>query len=246
MIGNSNAEWVWVVTWSFILHSIGPLGLLYCGLAAYYRNLPRWPLYWAVVEAVFYISMWIYQSHHLQRPALHPDSGTKEDRDDLFDRCLNSTQDYKQYFSNWFLNKPVSEIGRENLKEFFRWAFLNKDEADPADDAEMESYVQKTEEKTGIQFQPGRTSVKCLRLTLDKVNALHRSLTWYMVSFLFSNKNRDTNVAFPVVYLRCRYTYTSLLAILRIPILPLFSSTVSQNSSPSTSSIRCISSVPKS
>jgi len=102
-------------------------------------------------------------------------------RNELFDLCLNSTQDHKQYISKWFLNERLSAIKRDNVKEFFRWAFLNTDVVDPNYDDELEIYVQKLEERIGTEFLQGRGDVKSLRLTLEKVGALHRSLVWYMV-----------------------------------------------------------------
>lgn len=76
-----------------------------------------------------------------------------------------------------------SEIKRDNVKEFFRWAFLNSGEPDPADDEELDVYVQSMEDLLGRELEPGRGSAKCIRLSLDKVDVLHRSLTWYLVRF---------------------------------------------------------------
>jgi hypothetical protein len=191
MIGNSTAEYVWVVTWAGILHSIGPVSVVYCLLATFlhrYRQPPRYLQYWAVAETIFYFLTYIYRRHHLQRPALHPPPISEEERKKLFDLCLNSTQDYEQYISKWFLDVPVSAIKRENVKEFYRWAFLNTHVADPSHEDELEMYVKKLEERMGVQFEQGIGEVKSLRLTLDKVNALHRSLLWYMVNKTSSNR----------------------------------------------------------
>ena len=56
---------------------------------------------------------------------------------------------------------------------------------DPTYDDEVEGYVKKLEMGSGIKFEAGRADVKSLRLTLDKVDALHRSLIWYMVRIFF-------------------------------------------------------------
>ena len=78
---------------------------------------------------------------------------------------------------------PLSAIKRENVEEWLRWAFLNTGKADPAHVDEVEGYVKSLEASTGTIFGPGRAlNVKSLRLTLDRVNALHRSLVWYVVS----------------------------------------------------------------
>lgn len=184
MIGNSTAEYIWVVAWAGILHSIGPLSVVYCVLTTFLQHYlpPRRVLqYWAFLETIFFFSTYLYQRHYLQRPALHPPPMSEKERHKLFDLCLNTTQDCEQYLSRWFLDKPLSAIKRENLKEFYRWAFLNTHTVDPSHDDELEMYVKKLEERMGVKFEHGVGEVKSLRLTLDKVNALHRSLLWYMV-----------------------------------------------------------------
>jgi hypothetical protein len=75
------------------------------------------------------------------------------------------------------LNAPLSEIKRDNVKDFFLWAFFNTGEHDPVDGEELDEYVGER------KIEPGRGSARCMRLTVDKVDMLHRSLTWYMVSF---------------------------------------------------------------
>jgi len=56
---------------------------------------------------------------------------------------------------------------------------------DPTYGNEVEGYVMKLEIGTGMDFEPGRADVKSLRFTLDRVDALHRSLIWYKVRTLF-------------------------------------------------------------
>jgi hypothetical protein len=77
----------------------------------------------------------------------------------------------------------VSEIKRDNVKNFFRWAFVSTGENDSTYDEELEEYIQEIEKMPGRKLEPGRGNTKCLRLTLDKVEMLHRSLTWYLISY---------------------------------------------------------------
>ena len=51
------------------------------------------------------------------------------------------------------------------------------------DDEEIEEYIGEMEKLLGRKLEAGRGNAKCLRLTLDKVDMLHRSLMWYLVSF---------------------------------------------------------------
>jgi len=62
--------------------------------------------------------------------------------------------------------------------------FFNMGEPDPVDDEGLEEYVGEMEKLLERKLEAGRGSAKCLRLTLDKVDMLHRSLTWYMCVFV--------------------------------------------------------------
>lgn len=77
---------------------------------------------------------------------------------------------------------PVEEIKRDNVKEFFCWAFMSRGAWGPSEDEELEEYVNELEILLGRKFELGKGSAVPLRLTLDKVSMLHRSLTWYLVS----------------------------------------------------------------
>lgn len=185
MIGTSTAEYVWVRTWALILHSIAPICVVSCILITFLPlpfTLPNIVKYWVFVETAFFLLTYAYQKYYLQRPALHPPLPSREERDKLFDLCLESVQDHRKYVSGWFFGAPLADIKLDNMKEFLRWAFFNTDIHDPSYDEEMEGYVKKIETEIGMTFAPGRSDVKCLRLTLDKVDALHRSVTWYAVS----------------------------------------------------------------
>ena len=56
---------------------------------------------------------------------------------------------------------------------------------DPAYDDEVEEYVKELEMRSGVNFEPGRSNVRSLRLPFDRVGARHRSLIWYRVRTLF-------------------------------------------------------------
>ncbi|MCJ1390005.1 hypothetical protein MMC18_002863 [Xylographa bjoerkii] len=71
------------------------------------------------------------------------------------------------------------DIKRDNVKEFFCWAFLNKGAWGPEDEEELEQYADSIGELLGGTLKPGRGPAKSLRLTLDKVTMMHRSLIWY-------------------------------------------------------------------
>ena len=181
---NSPLAYAWVTFWVLVLHSIAPLSITYCLWVICVPPALRLPTcftYLAFSESVFYFLTYAYQMYYLQRPALHPPPTSKEERGVLFDRCQDSTADHERYIEEWFKGEPLANIKKGNVKEFFRWAFLNTGLDDYKYDDEVEDYVKKLESTLGTTFAPGQTDAKSIRLTLDRVSALHRSLIWYMV-----------------------------------------------------------------
>ncbi|RFU30899.1 hypothetical protein B7463_g5455, partial [Scytalidium lignicola] len=134
----------------------------------------------AISEALFYTFIYIPYSFYLQREAIHPSVPTREERRELFIRCTENIEDTEAYLRKWFLGAPLEDIRRDNVKEFFLWAFLNRCGEVGDDDEELEEYVCLTERRMGRRIEEGRGSVVALRLTLDPVDMLHRSLTWYL------------------------------------------------------------------
>lgn len=178
-------DYVFIRTCIVLLYLIAPLSVV-CSLASslvllpFY--LPRALKVWLGLEAIFYLAIYLPYREYLQRAARHPERPCLEDRRKLFSRCYVNIPDPDRYLQKWFRDAPAVEIKRENVKDFFRWAFLNTGDPDPAFDQELEGYADELEKLLGRRLEPGRGNAKCLRLTLDKVEMLHRSLTWYMVS----------------------------------------------------------------
>jgi hypothetical protein len=137
---------------------------------------------WTILETTFYLFVYHPRRLYLQRAATHPMPICRKHRRILFQRCHESIPDPEHYLSKWFMDAPASEIKWENVKEFFRWAFLNTGVPNTVDDEELDEYVVEMEKLLGRKIEPGRGNAKCLRLTLEKVDMLHRSLTWYLVS----------------------------------------------------------------
>ncbi|KAH0545373.1 hypothetical protein FGG08_000514 [Glutinoglossum americanum] len=186
MIGTSVWEYIFIRSCIFFLHWIAPLSILYC-ITSYLQVFEpitlRVPLIlkaWVVAETAFYFFVYLPLKYYLQGAAIHPKPLSREERRALFLRCHETVPDPEQYLSKWFLGAPASEIKRENVKEFFCWAFLNKGEYDPVEEDELEEYATYMEKLLQRNLEEGRGEAKCLRLTLDDVDMLHRSLTWYL------------------------------------------------------------------
>ncbi|KFZ23200.1 hypothetical protein V502_02321 [Pseudogymnoascus sp. VKM F-4520 (FW-2644)] len=183
MIGTSTAEYIFIRSCILFLHNIAPVSLLFCVLllhslptALYVNCLPLPIETWLVAEAAFFTVFFLPYRWYLQRSAIHPILPPREERAKLFERCNATVRDPEKYLSKWFLGAKEEHIKRENVKEFFRWAFLNTRQTNNEDEEEIEGYVKTMEKLLGRNIPLGKGSARSLRLTLDKVDCLHRSL----------------------------------------------------------------------
>jgi hypothetical protein len=189
MIGTSTYDYFFIQACIFGLHYVAPLCISYCliqillyGLRpALSHRLPIILELWAVAETIFYITVHLLYRQHLQSEARHPPAPSRERRRELFTLCNANIPDPEVYLRTWFLGAPAETIKRDNLKEFFLWAFFNRGGLPWEDDEELEEYIVATERLLGRELEEGRGSAVCLRLTLDPAKMLHRSLLWYWV-----------------------------------------------------------------
>lgn len=191
MIGTSTAEYIFIRACILFLHHIAPFSVLYCAVIILGPRL--WPAFhvlhspyfiiegWLLAEALFYVLVFLPHSYHLQRAAIHPEPLSREEREKLFRRCFSTISDPEKYIRGWFLGAKIEDIKRENMKEFLSWAFFNAELTEKIEGDEMEGYLRESETFLGREIPPGKSSAKSLRLTLDKVDFLHRSLFWYLV-----------------------------------------------------------------
>jgi hypothetical protein len=73
----------------------------------------------------------------------------------LFWRWQGNIPDPVYYLRKWFRGAPAAEIKRENVKDLFRWAFLNTSEPNPVYDEHLEKYVGEMESCWGGSWNPG-------------------------------------------------------------------------------------------
>ncbi|KAI5455856.1 hypothetical protein BGZ63DRAFT_397475 [Mariannaea sp. PMI_226] len=180
-------KYAFIRTSIFFLHLVAPFSIFYSlvgSLVDLPIRIPRVLELWFVLETTFYCAFYLPRNAYLQKAATHPTTASREDRRKLFWRCHRNIPDPDRYLQKWFRNAPAAETKRENVKDFFRWAFLNTGNADPAHDEELEEYAVEMERLLGRKLEPGYGDAQCLRLTLEKVEMLHRSLTWYLCVFI--------------------------------------------------------------
>lgn len=136
---------------------------------------------WALAEILFFLLVFLPRYYLLQREAIHPSPLPRNERQKLFRLCFENVANPDSYLTGWFKGAPLSEIRRDNVKEFLCWSFLNKGDYGSLDDQELEEYINQFETLLGRTLPPGKGNATCLRLTLDEVPMLHRPLIWYIV-----------------------------------------------------------------
>jgi len=189
MIGTSTGEYAFIRVSVAFLHYIAPFSVFYClSLLASYllrANIPRLPFFidfWLAVEAVFFVFVFHPHKKYLQRAATHPPARSRTERKKLFELCKKNVSDPKAYIRGWFKGAPLDDVGRDGVKLFLAWGFLNKGTVDAEDEEELQEYLREMEELIGQDFKFGNGKAQPLRLTFDPIELLHRSLLWYLVS----------------------------------------------------------------
>lgn len=220
MIGTSTAEYLFIRGCIAGLTTWPILCVLYCAALATSRILQS-PIHrfsrpveaLAVAEAAFFLFFFPFRAH-LKREAVHPPPPSREERRELYRRCNANIADPESYIQTWFLGASLEEIKKDNVKEFLLWAFFNRGGEPGEDDEELEEYLGEMEKLLGREFPNGMGTAKCLRLTIDDPNMLHRSLIWYAVSTSWFTQHLDP---FPFV---SEDLHSNLIAVYRIRRFP--------------------------
>lgn len=190
LIGNSLPEYIFIRIAVPVFRLITPCAILSCIVVPVFRpkllsqHQALWPVaVWFSAESLFFVGVYLPLRCYLQQPVEHPPPPTKEERQRLYDRVVENLPDPASYLSQWFLNAPLGDIKRENVKEFYAWSFLNKpySRASSGEEEELDAYVDRLEEKLECRLEPGRGPAKALRTTFDPVPMQHRPLVWYLV-----------------------------------------------------------------
>ena len=117
-------------------------------------------------------------------PAMKLAVTNQAQRRELFKKSISAISDPARYISLWHRGTATEEIGRENVKEWICWAFLNKIKWSASEDAELEEYVDMLEQlfPDSLKFQSGYApNVNTLRFSLDPVNLTHKPLLFYVL-----------------------------------------------------------------
>jgi pimeloyl-ACP methyl ester carboxylesterase len=207
MIGTSLHELVFIriciflLQWAPLLYTI----LLFINLLALSATQadgaiqPRWLLATAytlatllTIDIIFGIAFYLPHKRRLRKTAVHPTPLTSAERKALFARCTANVPDGERYLKWWFLGAEPEDIKRDNVRDFFLWAFFGRKREDEElaegrnklseeDQQELEGYIDEAENLLGGNLQPGRGKATALRLTFDSIETRYRTALWYFI-----------------------------------------------------------------
>lgn len=132
-------------------------------------------------EALFCTCFFLPYRWYLQRPASKRPPLSQTERRYLFDRVKTEMTEPERYIRGWFKGADIGDIGRGDVKEWLAWAFFDREWEDGQDEDEIEEYTLEIESILCKSLRQGKGLAKPLRLTIDPVSMLHRSLLWYLV-----------------------------------------------------------------
>jgi pimeloyl-ACP methyl ester carboxylesterase len=188
MLPSSRGTLIFSRVFAWYFQAIAPLSITYCTVAAFgllpFNRLPRALEVWLLAESLFYVLVYLPMAAAVHGTAMKVSGTDRTERRDLFNKCITTITDPVRYVSLWHRGAPIETIGRENVKEWICWAFMDQGTWGPDEDEELEGYVDALENlfPDGMKFRPGRTpGIKTLRFSLDPVNISHKPLLFYIL-----------------------------------------------------------------
>ncbi|KAH8682651.1 hypothetical protein BX600DRAFT_522089 [Xylariales sp. PMI_506] len=193
MIGTSLSDLLFIRAAIFLIQYATPICLVYLAILTWLQG--RGALGWrtsqvliaySVIEVLYAAFIWAPYTRRLKDEAKHPPPLPAAERDALFDKCLDNVPNFEGYMRLWFLGSPLSDIRRENAREFLLWGFFDqgaKGGGDPLsaeDEAQLNRYLDVLEERLGRKLEPGRGAARSLRLTHDAVETSYRTWGWHV------------------------------------------------------------------
>ncbi|KAE9385853.1 hypothetical protein BT96DRAFT_565286 [Gymnopus androsaceus JB14] len=182
MIGQSLPEYIFIRICIFLLKLVAPASLFYLFLCLVTRQVfLYWVFPYAVLESSFYVFVYLPRKKRLQKSIHNAPPLDRAQREALFVKCSQRLSGAPDYPLGWFSS---NNLKRENVVEWILWALFScgPEDAQESWNDEIEIYVKKVEELTGMKLEKGRTAVtSSLRLTLDRVNMSHRPFIWYTI-----------------------------------------------------------------
>lgn len=176
-------------------YAVGYVGLgcfLYFLIALFIGGVPAiaFPFSIAVeaygaIEILWYLLWFLPFKAYLQRPGTHMAAMTRPERKALIEKSLDLVPDARLFLRKWFSNAHLDEIYRDDVKDWLVWVLWGTGSFDGCDPDELNEYVDEVENRANLTLSKGRAGAKPIRLNLDPVQMIHRSLLFYgLISLL--------------------------------------------------------------
>jgi pimeloyl-ACP methyl ester carboxylesterase len=134
---------------------------------------------YGAIEILWYLLWFLPYKSYLQRPGTRMAEMTRAERKALIEKSLDLVPDVRLFLRKWFNNAHLDEIYRDDVKDWLVWVLWGTDTHDGCDAEELNEYVDAAESRANLKLHKGRAGAKPIRLNLDPVHMIHRSLLFY-------------------------------------------------------------------
>ncbi|ORY71378.1 uncharacterized protein BCR38DRAFT_330408 [Pseudomassariella vexata] len=143
---------------------------------------------YGMLEILWYLFWFLPYKSYLQKPGIRLEPMTRAQRRAMIRSLLNTVPDILIFLRGWFAKAHLDEIYREDVMDWMLWALWGTESFEGVDMEEMDEYIQEAEIKAGSRLRPGRGGAKPIRVNIDPVKMVHRSLLFYgLIGFLDVN-----------------------------------------------------------
>jgi pimeloyl-ACP methyl ester carboxylesterase len=186
LVNHTPVTYVAVIAAKYILGYVGLICFTYFLLALFIGGVPAISLPFSIfveaygaIEILWYFLWYLPFKSYLQRSGLRMTPLTRAQRKALIEELLDQVPDVRLFMRKWFNQAHLDEIYREDVCDWLIWALWGTGSDEGIEDDELDEYIALAEAKAEYTLMKGRAGAKPIRLNLDPVRMIHRSLLWY-------------------------------------------------------------------
>ncbi|KAI1852722.1 hypothetical protein JX266_002263 [Neoarthrinium moseri] len=194
LVNHNPFTYALVVAGKYLVGYVGLGCFLYFVVALFVGNIPAISHPFSItvevygaIEILWYFIWFLPFKAYLQRPGLSMIPTTRAQRKALIERLLNHVPDVRLFIRKWFNDAHLDEVYRDDVKDWLLWALWGVISDTDIDPDELEEYVCEAESRSGLTLPRGRAGARPMRLSLDPVKMIHRSLLWYALLGIVDN-----------------------------------------------------------
>ncbi|KAI1879033.1 hypothetical protein JX265_003210 [Neoarthrinium moseri] len=194
LVNHNPFTYALVVAGKYLVGYVGLGCFLYFVVALFVGNIPAISHPFSItvevygaIEILWYFIWFLPFKAYLQRPGLSMIPTTRAQRKALIERLLNHVPNVRLFIRKWFNDAHLDEVYRDDVKDWLLWALWGVISDTDIDPDELEEYVCEAESRSGLTLPRGRAGARPMRLSLDPVKMIHRSLLWYALLGIVDN-----------------------------------------------------------